>query len=453
MLFSLFRCFVVLLRFQRWLARRAGTGEVGFVPSNFFVADRLVELEEETNTTLSGAMERKRRNSRVLYNYRARTDNEVTVSKGDVIVMVEDDPTLEWTLIEVRGQRGYIPTNYLKRLAVEAASDQEQRSASRNSRSSRSSSSSSSSGAGSSVEGRRRSKDDDVGLTASVLGWQSSVSKMPTSVQGILQKKNLSPHEIERVREMMQMLITTPGTNTTGNQSTNNSKTFVKSLNEVSAVETNGELSRIEGDVMQWDCAKRQWSSGLLKLQGTDLICYSKALSEDGVVLWKLLLDSYCNIEKVRSPTTLDDLADDSSEDDEDEMDKNMLTKPPGVSSTLYCIGVSRYEESNNDASEGTSDQSVATFSQIFATRNMLDCDNWKVKIQSVVDSAMESELDQLMIFAEADGQPKSRSMLSSIASKARSVLSRGRDPRRVSLYFVHLFFSFFIYIYIYFEW
>ena len=64
------------------------------------------------------------------------------------------------------------------------------------------------------------------------------------------------------------------------------------------------------------------------------------------------------------------------------------------------------------------------------------------MKIQSAIDSAMENELDRLMIFADGDGGPQSKSVLSTIASKTKSILSSGK---RVSLFFfcflVFLFF------------
>ena len=444
-----------------WLARHSTSGQVGFVPSNFFVADRLMEMEE-TNTTVSGAMERKRRNSRVLFDYSARSTNEVTVKEGDMIVIVEDDPSLEWTMVEVRGQRGYIPTAYLKRLAVETAVDQETSTNTSNNKNTASKEDTMQN-----IKNDTNNKNDknengieaenenennkDRGLTASVLGWQSSVARMPTSVQGLLQKKNLSASEIVRVQEMMTMLSTTPPTiqkkqsihnatnastststtNNTSNQSSNrNTKTNYGTQNKKDMNESKCD------DIMIWNPKQRQWSKCCLTLQGTTLSCANNSNNnnnKNASIIWNVLLDSYCTIERVRNPTRLEDLAKDSSDEDEVDSSNNSLKKVSKKSSasTLYCLNVSKFEDNEPET--------LPTFQHIFATSSVLDCDEWKIKIQMVVDQAMESELDQLMIFADSDGPPKSKSMLSSIASKARSVLSRGRE-KRVSKCFLVLF-------------
>ena len=38
----------------------------------------------------------------------------MSITKGDRLTVINDDPSLEWTLCELGGQRGYVPTNYLR---------------------------------------------------------------------------------------------------------------------------------------------------------------------------------------------------------------------------------------------------------------------------------------------------------------------------------------------------
>ena len=129
----------------------------------------------------------------------------------------------------------------------------------------------------------------------------------------------------------------------------------------------------------------------------------------------------------VRNPTKLADLANDSSDDDDDE------SNPPGLASTaLFCLRVAKYDDSE-ESLESTS------FEHTFATRSQIDSDEWKSRVQRIIDAAMESELDQLMIFADGGEAPRRKSVLNTIASKARKVLSRGRKGG-VSFVFLRFF-------------
>ena len=408
---------------------------------------------EDTNTTVTAANQRTRRKSTVLHSYNAKSMNEVTVTEGDMITIVEDDPNLEWTLIEVRGKKGYIPTNYLKRLAAGEAADKE------------------GSGGGGGRGGEHAAGEgngaDDVGLTASVLGWQSSTTRMPNNVQGLLQKKNLSTNEVARVREMMQMLSSTTSGVSIGEETiiqgigargrSEEDEDAVRSSHPQARESTGSACNaQYEGSVTWWSVKNRQWLYGCLTLDGNTLTCLT---SDDGGkdddssrgtsnVNWKVLLTSYCEVERIRTPTSLEDLADDSSDDSDDE------GRPPGVSSTLYCLRVSKYKEeaSGEIINVAETSSSLLLCDYIIACKKELHIMEWKMKIQCAIDSAMESELDQLMIFADgSDGSLPSKSVLSTIASKTKSILSRGREQLRGSVSFQYISFLIYCLVAVYF--
>jgi hypothetical protein len=219
--------------------------------------------------------------------------------------------------------------------------------------------------------------------------------------------------------------------------------------------------AHFESDAVWWSGQQRQWSHGRLTLDKKTLKCSTT----DGVggsgeqstkkmtqplttSIWKILLTSDCEVVRVPAPTSLEDLADDSSDED------GSLPGPPGVSSTLYCLRVSKYRDEAFDEttlapSEDDEASSSHTFERIIGCRTELEVSEWQMNIQSAVDSAMENELDRLMIFAaDGDGGRQPKSVLSTIASKTKSILSRGREQMRgrsVStqrLFFIFLFFS-----------
>ena len=407
-----------------WLARREGKGGVGFVPSNYFVAEpmkRVDAMEEETNTTVAAAQARTRRNSHVLFDYNARSDNEITVNQGDVISIVEDDPSLEWTLIEVRGARGYIPTTYLKRLAVKTAAEKED---------------------------SATAAADSKGITANVLGWQANNKAMPTSVQGLLQKKHLNESEVARVREMMTMLSGTTTTTTPAAHAGGAQLIDLSSLDKDRVLRSTvhpgtpqdallqERADAVPTPIMQWDQIQRNWSYGSLALKGARLMCLQdgnkggdgKSSAAISKPVWSVCLDSYCTVEYIRNPTKLDDLANDSS-DDEDESGGSG-GGPPGLTSTaLFCLRVAKYNNNDNEDNDG---RQALVFEHIVATRSQINSDELKSNIQTVIDDAMESELDQLMIFAEdGTGATRRKSVLNTIATKARQVLSRNRDHQK----------------------
>lgn len=55
------------------------------------------------------------------YDFMARGNHEVSVRAGEPVRVLESQDkrgNSEWSLVEARGQRGYVPSNYLTRMPV-----------------------------------------------------------------------------------------------------------------------------------------------------------------------------------------------------------------------------------------------------------------------------------------------------------------------------------------------
>lgn len=98
--------------------RNNTTAEEGLAPTSY------VEVNEEP-TALGGkgkppsvppprGSSKSPRKLAVQYDYHAQEDNEMTVQAGETVYVVKEDDGSGWTLAEIDGERGLIPTSYCK---------------------------------------------------------------------------------------------------------------------------------------------------------------------------------------------------------------------------------------------------------------------------------------------------------------------------------------------------
>ena len=166
----------------------------------------------------------------------------------------------------------------------------------------------------------------------------------------------------------------------------------------------------------------KEWCDLKMSVSGIVLQCAS-GLSE-----WSLSLDSCCMVERVRNPFELFSFAESSSSSGEDEKDENdddeeeeeeeeedtgktsserLLESMAAVDDrrrrrslkhvsrrNLSCLRIIRMEEEDDG-------QNKCSFEQIVGLQSLRDCEKLRVNLQNIIDLAIESELDQLMIFAD----------------------------------------------------
>ena len=56
---------------------------------------------------------------RAVYGFQARSDIEISMAEGQVVMVIQTtdlDGNSDWWLIEINGQQGYVPANYLYKL-------------------------------------------------------------------------------------------------------------------------------------------------------------------------------------------------------------------------------------------------------------------------------------------------------------------------------------------------
>ena len=400
-----------------WLARKAESGKIGFVPKNYLIsgttpthrsdrsASRDLNILPKVSTTGeledSATLVQLGRHLQARFDYKAQTENEIDVTKGDLVYVINDNPAIEWTLCELNGRKGYVPRNYLKEIEareVESVTSEAGTEASASSQAPAVSSSSS-------LAKPQNQGWEEAAANSAPVTWQSSVASMPSAVKGLLQKKVLNSGEVDRVREMMQMLkVSKPQAHL--KSSATSGVVHQAAPGQSFSVETVIPSSdAVEfADVHLWDSTLREWCDLEMKILGVVLRCAS------GLSQWSLTLDSSCDAERVPNPSEFFSFAEcsSSSDDDavEDEFEQNKTKRrlsKEAARKNLFCLRIFRLKGVDENNKPSIHQVGTTTFEQIVGFESLSDCEKMQMHLERIVECAVESELDQLMIFADED--------------------------------------------------
>ncbi|ODV76745.1 FCH-domain-containing protein [Suhomyces tanzawaensis NRRL Y-17324] len=101
-----------------WTKVRLGDGSEGLVPSTYIEITRTGSGDKKKGPSVAPKRGAKRvQYVEALYDYQADGDDEITISAGDRIVLIQDDTDGSgWTEGELNGQRGMFPTSYVKKV-------------------------------------------------------------------------------------------------------------------------------------------------------------------------------------------------------------------------------------------------------------------------------------------------------------------------------------------------
>ena len=104
-----------------WFAKAKGTGQEGYIPSNYVARKSPEDAKSKSSTLPSEKSSIEEELTHPLfvgkYDYSSRTDNDLSFRKGELLYVMNPDEGDWWfARSKQTGQEGYIPSNYVAEL-------------------------------------------------------------------------------------------------------------------------------------------------------------------------------------------------------------------------------------------------------------------------------------------------------------------------------------------------
>lgn len=109
-----------------WTQIRKSNGETGLVPTSYIAISQVnvTEPRKAKKSSVPPKVAPPRKSGKnigkpqatVLYDYAADGDDEISISAGESVTILEEDDGSGWTLGEVKGRKGLFPTSYVQTL-------------------------------------------------------------------------------------------------------------------------------------------------------------------------------------------------------------------------------------------------------------------------------------------------------------------------------------------------